>query len=87
MCQDLATPEDNVDDPERWDAPEEGDIITSDHRRFFQYGKLVLTLRPSDETASMWKQLDAFMSRSNFWPNVFVEEERGGYHLLTREPV
>lgn len=35
-------------------------------------------------TGSMWRQLDAFMERERFWPNVWFISDHGNAHLMTR---
>jgi len=67
-------------------APEEGDLTTSDHIHFYQDGRHVLTIRGGADASetSMWRQLDAYMKRSNFYPNVWFISDHGNAHLLQR---
>lgn len=61
------------------DEPEDGDITTSDHLRFYQYGKLWLEI---DEDDDMWQQIETRMSRDNFYPNVWFISDHGNAHLI-----
>lgn len=71
------------DDEEEFDEPEEGDITTEDHRRFYQYGKLVLDLDEDDDHEAAVRE---FMERSKFWPNVWFISDHGNAHLMTIPP-
>src|SRR5690349_894158 len=44
--------------------PEEGDYTTKDHRRFYQYGKLVVEVDDGEEWAHA---VTAHMDREKFW--------------------
>lgn len=61
-------------EPER-DEPEEDDITTTDHRRWFQSGKLYFT---GDEEGLKRK-----MEADHFWPNVWFISDHGNAHLIT----
>lgn len=61
--------------------PEEGDITTSDHLTFRQYGKIVLRLNKDED---MWDTLDIVMSAAKFWPNVWFISDHGNAHLMKR---
>ncbi len=60
--------------------PEEEDITTADHRRFYQSGKLILALEESDD---MWAALHAHMQHTKFFPNVWFISDHGNAHLMT----
>lgn len=55
--------------------PEEDDITTSDHQRWYQSGKLYHT---GSEAA-----LKLRMARDKFWPNVWSISDHGNAHLIT----
>lgn len=76
---------DYEEDEEVSEGPEEGDILTDDHEQFFQYERLVLTVGPDSSTRTMWKALDDYMKRSNFFPNVWFVSDHGNAHLMVRE--
>lgn len=57
------------------DEPAEGDITTSDHHRWYQYGKLYHT---GDEEGLKQK-----MDADRFWPNVWAISDHGNAHLMT----
>ena len=59
--------------------PEEGDITTEDHRHFYQYGKLVLTV---GEDVDHKPALREFMKREKFWPNCWFISDHGNAHLI-----
>lgn len=61
------------------DEPEEDDITTDDHRQFYQYGLLVLTVFDADD---MYGALQEFMQQENFWPNVWFISDHGNAHLM-----
>ena len=63
--------------------PEEGDYLTEDHRRFWQYDKLVLAL---PEHVGWQAAIRAHMDRERFWPNVWFVSDHGNAHLLTLKP-
>jgi hypothetical protein len=59
--------------------PEEDDITTTDHVRFYQNGKLVLTV---EEDADYVTALQLYMESENFWPNCWFISDHGNAHLL-----
>lgn len=83
VCHECNPPEDN--------EPIEGDITSSDHVHWYQYGKLVLTTAdPNDKhtPADDYKaQLAAFMNREQYWPNVWWISDHGNAHLITMHGV
>lgn len=74
------------------DGYTDGDYLTEDYEKFYQYGKLVLEVeysehRNADENEeNMWRQLRAHMEAANFFPNVYCQEERGGYTIMLQSP-
>jgi hypothetical protein len=56
--------------------PEEGDITTEDHTRWFQDGRLYFE---GDEAG-----LKARMDADKFWPNVWFISDHGNAHLITK---
>lgn len=57
------------------DEPDEDDITTGDHHRWYQSGKLYFT---GDEAG-----LRAKMEQDKFWPNVWFISDHGNSHLIT----
>lgn len=60
-------------------APEESDITTSDHRKFYQDGKLVLTIA---EDVDHIAALRVYMDDSKFWPNCWFISDHGNPHQI-----
>lgn len=59
--------------------PEEGDITTEDHKRYFQYGRMILNLGGDvDHIAALREHMDG----SQFWPNVWFISDHGNAHLI-----
>lgn len=64
------------DEPE----PDDDDYITSDYITFYQNRREVLRVREGEK----WEDaIREHMEEQQYWPSVWVEEERGGYHLAT----
>ena len=59
-----------------FDEPEEGDITTEDHRRWWQHGKLYFV---GDEVGLRRK-----MDKDKFWPNIWFISDHGNAHLITQ---
>lgn len=55
--------------------PEEGDITTEDHHKWYQYGKLYVTGDEDDVRAKM--------DEERFWPNLWWISDHGNAHLIT----
>ncbi len=64
---------------ENADEPQEGDYTTPDHRKFYQYGKLVLNL---DEDADHVAEVKKHMERNKFWPDVWFISDHGNAHRI-----
>jgi hypothetical protein len=80
--------EEEEEDDDEPTEPEEGDYVTSDYRTFYQYGKPVVVISPEDfdKNPDGWTTaVKAHMEASQFWPNVWLQGERGGYDLLSLE--
>jgi hypothetical protein len=77
-CNDEFNPADEDSEPE----PDEDSLTTSDHRHFYQYGELVLTLDPDLSHEEMCADLRAFMKRENFFPDCFWISDHGNAHLI-----
>jgi hypothetical protein len=76
-AQDEDEVEDDIDEVDT--EPEEGDYTTGDHRKFYQYGKLVCEV-PEDED---WQDhVRRHMNKEQFWPNVWWISDHGNAHLL-----
>ena len=61
------------------DELEEGDYTTDDYCRWYQYGKLVLKLKPEQDHC---KEVRAHMQRENFFPNAFFMSDHGNPVLI-----
>ena len=66
--------------------PQEEDLVTDDHQRFFRFGmsnrKPVVQV-PEDED---WREhVKAYMDRTMYWPNVWFISDHGNAHLLSLE--
>lgn len=69
-----------------FDEPEEGDYTTEDHRTFFQYGKIAVSVSMAEydvDTDAGLKAVAAHMGSKKFWPNVWFISDHGNAHLLT----
>lgn len=83
LCVDSEASSENDDDegePTRTDD----DLTTEDHAKFYQDGKLVLSLDPDLTTEEMWAALDAYMDRTQHWPSVWFISDHGNEHLMVR---
>ncbi len=72
-------------DPDKSTTPEEGDYQTSDHSKFYQYGKLVLTVDADASSGEMWQAIKSHMEASQYWPNVWFISDHGNCHLMSEE--
>ena len=70
--------QDETDEPGDGE-PEEDDLVTEDYERWFQYGKLVLTVPEGGPWAH---RLSAFMKQEKFWPNVYWVSDHGNAHPI-----
>ncbi len=73
----------NYDDDE-FEGPEEDDITTSDHSRFYQNGRLVIRLDRDVSETSMWRHIENYMKKSKFYPNVWFISDHGNAHLMVK---
>lgn len=67
------------------DSPTEDDIFTEDYITFWQYGKRVLAFPQDVEEEDVWDAIDEHCQRTGVYASVWVVEERGGYHLMSRQ--
>ena len=67
-------------DEVQFSEPEEGDYTTTDYRHWYQFGKLVLTLRLEDDYVIA---LHRHMNKERFWPNAWAISDHGNAHLLS----
>jgi hypothetical protein len=67
------------------DEPEEDDYVTTDHRHFYQYGKLAVTVPMKDEfEAEDWRpHVAAHMNTNLYWPSVYLISDHGNSILLS----
>ena len=72
-----------VDEP---DEPQEEDLVTEDHQRFFRFGmndRRPVVQVPEDED---WRiHVKAYVDRTMYWPNVWFISDHGNAHLLSLE--
>ena len=72
-----------LDEP---DEPQEEDLVTDDHQRFFRFGmsdRRPVVQVPEDED---WRiHVKAYMNRTMYWPNVWFISDHGNAHLLSLE--
>jgi hypothetical protein len=73
--------EDVERDPEATE-PEEGDWITEDHKTFYSYGRVILTLTGEETEREMWAAIYRTMGADSFWPNVWFHSDHGNDHLM-----
>lgn len=78
--------DDEPDEPTPLYGPEEDDITTTNHREFYQSGKLLLRLNEAEaaDDRMIWFRLDQAMRESNFFPNVWFVSDHGNAHLMER---
>ncbi len=89
--EDLLADEDQDEEEETADEdqddetsePEEGDITTEDHKRFYQYGKLWLELDQDLASNEMNASIRAQMDKDQFWPNVWFISDHGNAHPMS----
>lgn len=74
--------EDSSDLEEDIHDPQEGDYITEDYRKWYQYGKLVLDL--TEEEGEHWRNhIKTHMDKERFWPSVWWISDHGNAHILS----
>jgi len=74
----LREEEEEADEPEA-DEPDEDDLVTSDDRNFYQYGKRVLVV---DEEEDRDDAIRAYMDREQFWPDAWSISDHGNAHRI-----
>ena len=66
--------------------PQDDDLVTSNYIQFYRFGfqhKGPCVLVDDDED---WQpEVKRYMERTQYWPNVWLAEERGGYRNITME--
>jgi hypothetical protein len=75
--------EDEMEDPDRESEPQEEDLVTDDHRRFYRFG--MTNRRPAVEVGEdePWEPaVRAYMEREGFFPNVWWISDHGNAHRL-----
>jgi hypothetical protein len=66
----------------RADEPEEGDYITTDHVKFYQFGKLAFEV----PDGCKWEDATRFhMEKEQFWTNIWFLSDHGNFHLIQME--
>jgi hypothetical protein len=62
--------------------PEEGDLVTEDHRRFFEIGGKNKPVLVVGERYDWRKAVRKYMDEQQFWPNVWMQSDHGNMHQL-----
>jgi len=65
--------------------PEEGDLITEDHRTFWEVGDFcapVLCFSEETPWAEVCALIRLYFSEQRFWPDVWFISDHGNAHLL-----
>lgn len=62
--------------------PQEGDIVTSDHRRFYSDGKLIVIVDADDWMPAV----GAWCKANQYFPNVFFISDHGNSVLISVTP-
>jgi hypothetical protein len=74
---------DIIDDFRERDEPAEDDITTPDYQRWYQGGKRILFLGPNEDD---WRaSIRAWMTKENWFPDVWVISDHGNAHRLSME--
>lgn len=60
--------------------PEEGDYVTHDHLKWYQYGKLVIDLPPECDDCN--RVVLAHMEEKQFWPHAWFISDHDNAHLI-----
>lgn len=66
-------------------GPAEDDLITEDHRRFYCHGRLAFEVPADASYDEMWDAIDGWMTRQQYWPNVWAISDHGNAHLMSRD--
>ena len=61
------------------EEPEEGDYTTNDYCKWYQYGKLVLTLTPEQDHC---KELRKHMDKEQYWPSAYSISDHGNTCII-----
>lgn len=69
------------------EGPNDEDLVTEDGHTFYEHGTghKVLKVDPDASRREVWAELEAHFEREQFWPNVWMERERGGYDLFEKK--
>lgn len=64
--------------------PLDGDLVTRDYVMFYRYNMGRTAFIVAD--GQLWQDAaNRFMDEAQYWPDVWLEEERGGFRNLTLE--
>lgn len=70
--------------------PAEDDLTSNDHVHWYQYGKLVLTTADPDDPHTpaddMVERINAFMEKSQFWPEAWWCSDHGNWNRVVLTP-
>lgn len=61
-----------------------GDIYTGDHCKFYQHGKLVVTVPADTSDVGMWHALEDYMEAEGYWTDVWFISDHGNEVLMSR---
>jgi hypothetical protein len=81
-------PEPEDEEEDELTEPQDDDILTEDHRHFYQYHKLILTV-PLDDDGEVedWKpHMREYLEKEQFYPNIWWVSDHGNTHLISVEP-
>ena len=63
--------------------PDEGDLITEDHRHFWEYPRRYRQHAVVVPEGEDWEPyVDAWMAKNQYWPNVWSVSDHGNLNLL-----
>ena len=66
------------------DQPDDEDLVTKDYVTFFRFNMGLTAFQVPN--GREWRDAaQRYMEETEYWPNVWLEEERGGYMLITTE--
>jgi hypothetical protein len=63
-------------------SPCEDDLFTEDGSTFVYCGKVQFRCGKDCTEEEVWERVEQWMDDEQYWPNVWMIEERGGYSLM-----
>lgn len=71
------------------EQPQDEDLVTKDYVTFYRYGmggRIAFVVHGYEHVFETWQHAaKTHMNKTNCWPNVWLEEERGGYRNIAME--